>query len=495
MSQKWKVVVVVGGIMSVINSTLASSLPSGASKQIGDYFHIYNNLQLVLPISVFLIGYVVGPIICGPLSENYGRKPVMLGSFSLYTAFTLGCALAPTWFSFLVFRWLCGVMASAPIAVVGGLYADIFGDPRKRGVAMASFMGATTFGPCLGPLASGFIAESLSWRWCFWLGLILAGATTPFLLIMPETYAPVLLARKAAKIRKETGNNAIIASSELQKTSVRFVLTIVMTRPFRMLIHESIVMFTCMYLSLAYAIFYLYFEAYPIIFLGPTSIYKFSPGIAGLAFLPICIGASFCTFIFIWYDSYLAKAQKRGAHWANVEEYRRLPLGCVGGPLYVIGLFWIGWSAKPDVHWIVPMLSGIPFGMGFMLIFMAMLNYLSDAYKTFAASAQGIASTCRATFGALLPLAAKPMFTKLGVNWACSLLAFLSLGMAVIPFVFIKYGDRIRANSLFCQHLVKMEEEEREKERKNQLAEASSGGAGGRASPMMTVQEQVDEKV
>jgi multidrug resistance protein len=350
--------------MSVINSTLASSLPSGGIGEMAKYFNITSQLQLVLPISIFLVGYVLGPIICGPLSENYGRKPVMIISFFIYIAFTLGCALAPTWPVLLMFRWICGVMASAPIAVAGGLYADIFGDPRKRGVAMAVFMGATTFGPVLGPLASGFIA-TVSWRWCFWLELILAGITLPFLFIMPETYVPVLTARKAAKIRKETGDSSIIANSELEKKSARHVLTVVMTRPFRMITHESIVLLTCMYLTLAYAIFYLYFEAYPIVFQGSNSIYHFSAGITGLAFLPIGIGAVSCTFIFIWYDSYLARAQKRNAPWAAIEEYRRLPLACIGGPLYVIGLFWIGWSAKLGVHWIVPILSGIPFWDGF----------------------------------------------------------------------------------------------------------------------------------
>lgn len=241
-----------------------------------------------------------------------------------------------------------------------------------------------------------------------------------------------------------------------------------------MIIHEYIVMLTFMYLTLAYAIFYLYFEAYPIVFQGPHSTYRFSAGITGLTFLPIGIGAVSCTFIFIWYDSCLAKAQKRNAPWAAIEEYRRLPLACIGGPLYVIGLFWIGWSTKPGVHWIVPILSGIPSGMGFLLIFMAMLNYLSDAYKTFAAGAQGIASTCRAIGGALLPLAAKPMFMKLGVNWAWSLLAFLSLGIALIPWMFIKYGDRIRANSRFYQYLKKMDEEEVEREEKRQQTERAA---------------------
>jgi MFS family permease len=150
--------------MSVLNSTLGSSMPSGASEEIAKHFHVTSDLQLVLPISTFLIGYIVGPIICGPLSENYGRKIVFRVAFLHYTIFTLATVLAPNWPAFLIFRFICGTFASAPIAVVGGLYADIFTDPRTRGVAMACFMAATTFGPVLGPMISGFTAP-ISWRW------------------------------------------------------------------------------------------------------------------------------------------------------------------------------------------------------------------------------------------------------------------------------------------------------------------------------------------
>jgi hypothetical protein len=107
------------------------------------------------------------------------------------------------------------------------------------------------------------------------------------------------------------------------------------------------------------------------------------------------------------------------------------------------------------------MLSGIIFGLGYMLIFMAMLNYLSDAYETFAASAQSAASCCRSIMGALLPLAARPMFNRLGINWGCTLIAFLSLAVSIIPFAFIYFGQTIRKNSRFCRHLQQLKEEER----------------------------------
>jgi hypothetical protein len=226
-----------------------------------------------------------------------------------------------------------------------------------------------------------------------------------------------------------------------------------------------------LYAMLAYSIFYLYFQSYPLIFLGPESVYGFSPGLAGLTFIAVFVGSLSGLPIIMQWDKYLAKKQEEGRKWAKQEEYRRLPLACLGGPLFVVAIFWLGWSSRRSVHWIVPTLSGIPFGLGFLLIFMALLNYLSDAYLTYAASAQGMASTCRSLGGAVLPIAGRRMFNNLGIDWACSLLAFLALGVAVIPFVFIKYGDTIRANSKFCQELRRMMQEEREEERKDEERE------------------------
>lgn len=475
-----KALVFATGIASVINSTLGSSLPSNAVPTITTHFAVTDSNQFPLPISCFLMGYVIGPILCGPLSESYGRKPPMVFGFLLYILFTGLCAASPSWPVLLVFRLLCGVSASAPIAIVGGLYADVYASPHERGLAMAYFMVATTLGPVMAPVVSGFVvASGTSWRWVFGAGALFAVLTLPILIIMPESYVPVLLRREAAKLRKETGRTDIVAQSEIDGRTWSYILTNVMTRPFRMLIHEAIVSCTCLYLALVYSIFYLYFQSYPLIFLGPSSVYNFTPGLAGLPFLAIFVGSLIGLPIFLWWDRYLARKQEEGAKWAKQEEYRRLPLACLGGPLFVCSIFWLGWSATPDTHWIVPTLSGVPFGVGFLLIFMALLNYLSDAYLTFAASAQGMASTCRSLGGAVLPIAGRKMFLNLGIDWACTLLAFLALGVAVIPFVFIRYGDRIRANSKFCQELKRLMEEEREEERKEDERKRSRGVAAG----------------
>lgn len=128
------------GLLAVMNSTIASSLPSNAGTSLSTNFPAATTIELVLPVSIFLVGYVVGPMIWGPLSEVQGRKPVLAGSFVLYTVFMLACALAPNFPLLLVFRLLCGANAAAPVVVVGGVYADVFPDPRQRGIAIALLM-------------------------------------------------------------------------------------------------------------------------------------------------------------------------------------------------------------------------------------------------------------------------------------------------------------------------------------------------------------------
>ncbi|KAJ5362446.1 hypothetical protein N7541_003290 [Penicillium brevicompactum] len=343
----------------------------------------------------------------------------------------MACALAPNFPALLIFRFFCGLGGSAPNAVLGGLFSDIYEDPHQRGLAMSWFMFATTFPPLLGPIISGFIS-TITWRWSFWAGLLIAAPGFPLLITMPETYVPVL----RAKHGKSHGEKGATEPKDLAQTppegSFFAQMSVVLSRPFLMFIHEPIVFCCSMYLALVYAILYLYFQAYPIVF-------QILPG-SVLAFLA-----------FFLYSSHHSKALKAGLAWAQSEEYRRLPLACIGAPTIPIALFWLGWSSKLSIHPVMPMMSGVFFGFGYLLIFIALINYLTDAYKQFSASAAAAASTSRSIFAVFLPMATNSMYGTLGINWASSLLGFFSIGMAIIPFVFIKKGAWIRANSRFAQ--------------------------------------------
>jgi hypothetical protein len=213
-------------------------------------------------------------------------------------------------------------------------------------------------------------------------------------------------------LRKSTGNNQIFARMDLEKKSFKQMATVTLTRPLRMLCFEPIVSATCAYLGLVYGIFYMSFEAYPII---SELIYKMSPGTAGLMFLPIFAGTALATTMFICYDTFFRKAQLQNEAWARREEARRLPLACVGGRCIVISLFWLGWTSQESVPFWAPMLAGIPFGCGYALLFLALLNYLADAYEIFAASAMAVSTCSRSIASAVLPFATTPMYQNLGV--------------------------------------------------------------------------------
>jgi MFS family permease len=258
----------------------------------------------------------------------------MICTFIMFTIFVMATALAPNFASLVVFRLLAGIGASTPVSVIGGIYADLYSTPRARGMAITAFMAATTWGPLSGPLISGFISMNASWRWVYWFELIFAGVTWPFLLLMPETFGPVILQRKAKRLRKEKGDPNIVAPSEIEEQDLWALISAVLTRPLRMMFLEAIVSSTCLYLSLEYGIFYIFFQAFEPIF---SRIYGFNPGEVGLAFIPIGVGSVIAAAIYLWWDYYLdrVKNQPTPPAWSQKEEFVRLPLACLGGPLIV----------------------------------------------------------------------------------------------------------------------------------------------------------------
>lgn len=228
--------VVFVGLLTLFNSVFDSTIPSGGIKSICDFFKVKSEAQKVLPTSVYLIGYIMGPLIFGPMSEVYGRRKVMMGTSTLFMIFTLACALSPNWAAFLIFRTFVGICASCPIAVTGGLFSDVYRTPLARGRMMALSMAVTTAGPQFAPFISGFLAQA-GWRWIFWVSLILAAVTLGPVLYLPETFAPTLEQADRSEKRDEG------------------ILIKTFTRPVYMIFCEPIISLTCLYLSYASAIF------------------------------------------------------------------------------------------------------------------------------------------------------------------------------------------------------------------------------------------------
>ncbi|KAJ5529534.1 MFS general substrate transporter [Penicillium freii] len=348
-------------MLVVLNSNMGSSLTGNAIQSITKEFGVESQLQKALPMSIFL----VGPIVWAPLSEEFGRRVIVITTFPLFTIFTMACALAPTWASFLVFRLFTGIFGSAIVALGPGILADIYQDPKARGWGIAVFMGVTGFGPMLGPIVSGFTSPALGWRWSFWVALIFAGVTHIFVVCFPETYGKTIAAKHASENLMMPQPTAI----NKQHRSWRRIIGDVLLRPLHLLVTEPIVTACSMYLALCYSIFYMSFQVFPEVF---QHLYGLSPGQCGLVQLTIGAGCVLSLPIYWVYEQILRRVVQSSSGKLK-EEYYRLPLACLGGPLFVVSLFWLGWSSRLDVPFAVPMIAGIPFGMGFMCIFIAIL--------------------------------------------------------------------------------------------------------------------------
>lgn len=142
--------------------------------QLASEFAITNGTVAAMTVSLYVLGFALGPLVLAPLSELYGRLVVYQGCNLVYIAFTAGCAFSTGTDMFLAFRFIAGCAASGPMSVGGGTVADLMA-PDQRGRAMALFTAGPLFGPVLGPIIGGYVSQYLGWRWTFRIILILVG--------------------------------------------------------------------------------------------------------------------------------------------------------------------------------------------------------------------------------------------------------------------------------------------------------------------------------
>lgn len=156
------------------DSPLASSMFAPGVEDVLREFHSSSSILASLVVSVYVLGYAIGPLMAAPLSEMYGRVPVYHVSNVLFVIFTIACAVSSNLNMLIAFRFLAGAMGSTPITIGGGSFGDMFA-VEERGKAIAIWSMGPLLGPVIGPVAGGFLAEAAGWRWVFWLITIIVG--------------------------------------------------------------------------------------------------------------------------------------------------------------------------------------------------------------------------------------------------------------------------------------------------------------------------------
>jgi multidrug resistance protein len=131
-------------------------------------FHSTDQMLASFVVSVFVLGYMVGPFIIAPLSELYGRVPLYHACNVLFLIFTIACAVAQTLPQLIVFRLLAGIAGVCPLTIGSGTVADMVPKEKRAGI-MAIWALGPIMGPVIGPVCGGFLAENEGWRWVFWV--------------------------------------------------------------------------------------------------------------------------------------------------------------------------------------------------------------------------------------------------------------------------------------------------------------------------------------
>lgn len=323
-------------------------------------------------------------------------------TYAALTAFNAGAAGSKNIWTLVILRFLAGAFGSSPLTNAGGVIADMF-SAKERGLAMTLFAAAPFMGPALGPIVGGFIGMTIGWRWVEGVLAIFTGVVWVVgSLLIPETYAPVILRKRAAELSKRTGR--IYKSQKDENTTVKFqeIFETSLLRPWVLLFCEPIVLLLSIYMAIIYGVLYMLFGAFPIVYQQERG---WNPGVGGLAFIGIAVGMIMAVAYSVWDNKRYAKINDTYKGFAPPEA--RLPPMVLGGLAVPIGLFWFAWTNSPSIHWSISVIAGAPFGFGTVLIFLGIMNYLVDTYTIYAASVLAANTVLRSAFGAAFPLFSK----------------------------------------------------------------------------------------
>ncbi|AJS29388.1 Tpo2p [Saccharomyces cerevisiae YJM1401] len=420
----------------VICVAYGSACITGGLGTVEKKFHVGMEAA-ILSCSLMVIGFSLGPLIWSPVSDLYGRRVAYFVSMGLYVIFNIPCALAPNLGCLLACRFLCGVWSSSGLCLVGGSIADMF-PSETRGKAIAFFAFAPYVGPVVGPLVNGFISVSTGrMDLIFWVNMAFAGVMWIISSAIPETYAPVILKRKAARLRKETGNPKIMTEQEAQGVSMSEMMRACLLRPLYFAVTEPVLVATCFYVCLIYSLLYAFFFAFPVIF---GELYDYKDNLVGLMFIPIVIGALWAlATTFYCENKYLQIIKQR-----KPTPEDRLLGAKIGAPFAAIALWILGATAYKHIIWVGPASAGLAFGFGMVLIYYSLNNYIIDCYVQYASSALATKVFLRSAGGAAFPLFTIQMYHKLNLHWGSWLLAFISTAMIALPFAFSYWGKGLR---------------------------------------------------
>ncbi|CRG90253.1 putative transporter C1529,01 [Talaromyces islandicus] len=431
LARQWVIILLLWGANTV--ASICSTAFEPALPYIMNDLGSHTSSLSAFTISIYLVGYCFGPLLVAPVSELYGRLMALYPGFVAYLAALAICGSSNSIAVFIVFRALMGFAGIVFLICGRAIIADIIA-PKRRGLAVTLVTSGATFGPTLGPIVGGYIAETIGWRWIFWISIAFLGAfMIGCILILRETYPPILLARHQPESSTRT----------TEKTASQILLR-ACTRPLRFIFRSRLILLFTLYTSILNSYLYILLST-----LGTTfqTVYGFSAGSSGLAYLGMMTGFVLSQVTLgIFSDLYANRqAQRRGSTDAKIRPEDRLPPLILGAVLLPCALLLYGWTLAKHTAWIAPIIGSGLVALAAMYSYIPVQIYVVDVYPLHTASATGAMSIIRSAISAVVPLGAGPLYARLGYGWGLTLLAGLALPFIVLGAVLVRWGEQIRA--------------------------------------------------
>ncbi|KAL5044748.1 hypothetical protein BDW71DRAFT_185314 [Aspergillus fruticulosus] len=433
-----------------------SSITVGAVPEIVEKFGVSIEVSS-LALALYVFGYGLGPLLFSPIGEMtaVGRNPPYIVTLFLYTMLWIGASTVQNFPGYLVLRFLTGFFGSPALATGGASFGDMY-PLIKVPYALVIWGASTVFGPALAPVVANFSAPAKNWHWVSWEMLWLSAPVfLVWFFFVPETSASTILYYRARRLRRITGNDRYRTKDEINQiadkaTTMSMIYDAIM-KPAQMNILDPAILFSTVYTSLIYAIFYSFFESFPLIF---GAVYHFEFELTGLPFLAVfpALAVSTAFISFYWYYSVVRHFAAKGFEAFGAPERRLVP-GLAACLLTPIGLFITAWTARPGIHWIVPIIGLSLNIIGTFTVIVCLLQYLAFTYPRYAASLFAANDFARSSLAAGAIMFSRPMFLDLGLDWGISLLAFLDVLCCVLLLGLWRFGAVLRGRSRFAERL------------------------------------------
>lgn len=389
----------------------------------------------------FVVFLGIGPLILAPLSETFGRRMLYLVCFAVFALLQIPTALSPNVESLIGVRTISGFFGSVGIANGGGTISDMF-HPSERAGVFGWYLLGPLLGPTLGPLFGGIIVQYLGWRWIFWILTIVCSFNTVVgFFFLRESYAPVILEarKKSYEDSSESGHKPYRMAGQDDRP-FRSKLASSMARPLRILFTQPIVFIMAVYQAILFGTTYSLYTNFQAIY---GELYGFDTTTVGLMYLGPGLGFLAAVWFLVPKIDTIYNHLARQNNGEAEPEYR-LPLANVGAVLIPSSLFIFAWTVQYKVHFAVPLVTTVFFGLGMITILNTCQNYYIDSFQKYAASAIAAGAVFRSIVGGILPLGAGKLFESAGYGWGISAFAFLSLALSPAPLLFFYFGGRVR---------------------------------------------------